>query len=214
VPKVADGGWFPLVLAVVVFTLLTTWQKGRGLVTASREHEEGRLTDFVEEIRAMKPPIFRAPGTAICLTAGKGATPLALRENVDHNHVLHESVVVVSVETLRVPHVHRSERVEIDDLGYDDDGILHVTIRYGFQDRHDVPEALLQAAGEGMEVEIDVAGATYFISQATIVRGPHPHMSRGRKTLFLALSRTSTSPVEYFHLPEHRIVTMGSYVEL
>jgi KUP system potassium uptake protein len=213
-PKVVDGGWFPLLLALVVFTLLTTWQRGRELVTARRAEAEGRLRDFVEEIRAMDPPVYRAPGTAVCLTAGKETTPLALRENVDHNHVVHESVVIVSVTTRSVPHVDRSERVVVDDLGYEDDGILHLTLQYGFQDDQDVPQALRQAAAQGLEVDIDLENATYFVSEITIVRGDAPGMRPWRKKLFLALSRTSTSPVEFFRLPEHRIVTMGSYIEL
>ena len=213
-PKVAEGGWFPLLLALALFTLLTTWQRGRELVTARRTEAEGQLHDFVEEIRAMDPPVFRAPGTAVCLTAGKQTTPLALRENVDHNHVLHQCVVIVSVETRRVPHVDRSERVVVDDLGYEDEGILHLTFHYGFQDDHDVPAALRQACALGLEVDVDVEKATYFISQVTIVRGTAPGMRTWRKKLFLALSRTSTSPVEFFRLPERRIVTMGSYIEL
>jgi KUP system potassium uptake protein len=212
-PKVVHGGWFPLALALVVFTLLTTWQRGRTLVTAKRAETEGLLSDFVEEVRAMDPPVFRAPGTAICLTAARGMMPLALRENVDHNYVVHEAVVVVSVQTRRVPHVHRSDRVVIDDLGYRDDGIMHVSASYGFQDDHNVPDALRQAAEQGLEVEIDVDNATYFVSQITIVRGDAPGMSAWRKKLFLALANTSTSPVEIFCLPEHRIVTIGSYVE-
>ena len=162
----------------------------------------------------MDPPVFRAPGTAVCLTAAKEVTPLALRENVDHNHVVHESTVIVSVETLRVPHVDRSERVVIDALGYEDDGILHVSVRYGFQDDHNVPAALRQAVAQGVEVDVDIDNATYFVSQITIVRGEGSAMHPVRKKLFLALLRTSTSPVEYFGLPEHRIVTMGSYIEL
>lgn len=162
----------------------------------------------------MDPPIFRAPGTAICLTPGKQTTPLALRENVDHNHMLHESVVIVSVETGKVPHVDRSERVVVDELGYEDDGILHVTVRYGFQDRYDVPAALRQAASHGLEAEIDIENATYFISQITIVRSDAPGMSVWRKRVFMAMSRSSTSPVEFFGLPERRIVTLGSYIEL
>ncbi|MEK6230131.1 MAG: potassium transporter Kup, partial [Actinomycetota bacterium] len=213
-PKVVDGGWFPLLLALTVFTLLTTWQRGRELVTVRRAEAEGLLRDFVEEIRAMDPPVFRAPGTAVCLTAGKETTPLALRENVDHNHVLHECVVIVSVETRRVPHVDRSERVVVDELGYEDDGILHLTVRYGFQDDQNVPAALRQAAAKGLEGDVDIENATYFVSQMTIVRGDAPGMHAWRKKLFLALSRTSTSPVEFFGLPEHRIVTMGSYIEL
>lgn len=213
-PKVVDGGWFPLVLGLVVFTLLITWRRGRELVTDRRADAEGRLRDFVEEMHAMEPPVFRAPGTAVFLTAGKETTPLALRENVDHNHVLHECVVIVSVETRRVPHVGRSERVVVDELGYEDDGILHVTISYGFQDEQNVPRALRQAAHRELEVALDIDNATYFISQITLVRGDGPGMSKWRKKLFLGLSRTSTSPVEFFCLPEHRIVTMGSYIEL
>ena len=213
-PKVVDGGWFPLLLALVVFTLLTTWQRGRELVTAKRAESEGRLVDFVEEVRRMKPPLYRAPGSAICLTAAKETTPLALRENVDHNHVLHESTVVVSVQTMRVPHVERSERVVVDALGYEDDGIMHVTVRYGFQDDHDVVAAMRQAIAQGLECAVDVGNATFLVSQITIVRGNAPGMRPWRKKLFLLLLATSTSPVEYFKLPEHRIVTMGSYVEL
>jgi KUP system potassium uptake protein len=213
-PKVVHGGWFPLLLALVVFTLLTTWQRGRELVTAKRAQAEGLLSDFVEEVRAIEPPVFRAPGTAVCLTAGKRTTPLALRENVDYNHVLHECVVIVWVQTSRVPHVDRSERVVVDELGYEDDGILHLTVRYGFQDDRDVPQALRQAAAEELEVGIDVENAIYFVSKITIVCGDEPSMPMWRKKLFLALSRTSASPVELFGLPEHRIVTMGSYIEL
>jgi KUP system potassium uptake protein len=212
-PKVVHGGWFPLVIALLIFTLLTTWQRGRTLVTAKRAETDGLLRDFVDEIRELDPPVFRAPGTAVCLTAAVGAMPLALRENVDHNHVLHEAVVVVSVETTRVPYVDRSERVVIDDLGYRDDGIMHITARFGFQDEHDVPAALRQAAEQGLEVDIDVDGATYFVSRITIVRGDTPGMHAWRKKLFVALANTTTNPVEIFCLPEHRIVTIGSYVE-
>ena len=213
-PKVAAGGWFPLLLALALFTLLTTWQRGRKLVTARRTEAEGPLADFVEEIRTMDPSPYRAPGTAVCLTAGKQTTPLALRENVEHNHVLHRSVVIVSVDTARVPHVDRSERVVVDELGYEDDGILHMTFRYGFQDQHNVPDALRQATTQGLETEIDVENATYFLSQITIVRGNAPGMRRWRKKLFLAMSRTSTSPADYYCLPVNRIVTVGSLIEL
>ncbi|HEY1540145.1 MAG TPA: potassium transporter Kup [Solirubrobacteraceae bacterium] len=214
VPKVVHGGWFPLALALVVFTLLTTWQRGRRIVNARRAEAEGQLRDFVEEVRAMDPPIYRAPGTAVFMTAGKETTPLALRENVDHNHVVHESVVIVSVQTERIPHVHPDRRVKIDELGYADDGIVHVAISFGFQDDQDVPAALAQASGHTLESQLDVAHATYFVSHMTLVRGDGPGLARWRKKLFIALSRTSTSPVEFFGLPEHRIVTMGSYIEL
>jgi KUP system potassium uptake protein len=213
-PKVADGGWFPLLLALTVYTLLITWRRGRELVTARRAEAEGRLRDFVEEVHAMEPPVFRCPGTAVFLTAGNGRTPLALRENVEHNHVMHDCVVVVSVETRGVPHVARAERVDIGELGHQEHGILSVSVRYGFQDSKDVPGALRQVASNDPPIDLDVDDATYFVSQITLVRGEEQTMSRWRKKLFLGLSRTSTSPVEFFGLPEGRIVTMGSYIEI
>jgi KUP system potassium uptake protein len=213
-PKVVDGGWFPLLLAMIVFTMLITWQRGRALVTEKRTAAEGQLREFVDEIRELDPPVYRAPGTAVFMTAGKETTPLALRENIDHNHVVHESVVIVTVHTRRIPHVHRSERVVVDELGYEDDGIVHLTVSYGFQDTHNVPAALLQASFVGLETEIDVANATYFVSQMTIIRSDDPGLASWRKRLFIAMSAASTSPVEFFGLPERRIVTMGSYIEL
>jgi KUP system potassium uptake protein len=212
-PKVIHGGWFPLALALVMFTLLTTWQRGQGLVTAKRAETDGSLEDFVEHIRTMDPPVYRAPGTAICLTSGKGNMPLALRENVEHNNVVHEAVVVVSVETLKVAHLNPDEQVVVDDLGYRDDGIMHVSLRCGFQDNHNVPEALRRAVELGLESEIDIDNGTYFVSRITIVRGDAPGMSTWRKKLFLAMANTATNPVEIFGLPEHRIVTIGSYVD-
>ena len=212
-PKVIHGGWFPLALALVMFTLLTTWQRGQALVTAKRAETDGLLEDFVERIRTMDPPVYRAPGTAVCLTSGKGTMPLALRENFEHNNVVHEAVVVVSVETLKVAHVHPDEQVAVDDLGYHDDGIMHVSVQCGFQDEHNVPDALRRAVAIGLECEIDIDNATYFVSRITIVCGDAPGMSTWRKKLFLAMANTATNPVEIFGLPEHRIVTVGSYID-
>ena len=128
--------------------------------------------------------------------------------------MLHDSVVIVSVETATVPHVGRSEQITVDGLGYEDDGIVYLTVRYGFQDDQNVPAALRQAAAEGLPVEIDVETATYFVSEITIVPGDDPGMRAWRKRLFILLSRTSKSPVDFFGLPQRRIVTMGSYIEL
>ncbi|HEY0934114.1 MAG TPA: KUP/HAK/KT family potassium transporter, partial [Trebonia sp.] len=212
--KVVSGGWFPLATGLIIFTLLSTWQRGRVLVTARRSEAEGHLRDFIEEVQRMDPPLQRVPGTAVFLSAGKATTPLALRANVDYNHVLHESVVIVLVETETVPHVDRAERVAVDDLGYADDGIFYLTMRYGFQDDHNVPAALREAAAQDLPVKIDAEKATYFVSEITIVLGDDPGMRRWRKRLFLLLSRTSKSPVHFFGLPERRIVTMGYHIEL
>ena len=210
--KVASGGWFPLTVGLVIFTVLTTWQRGRGLVTAKRSEAEGLLSNF-DEIATMNPPPYRAPGTAVCLSADKQTTPLALRDNLHYNHVLHEHVVIVSVETGPVPHVNPSDQVVVDDLEYTDD-VFYLTIQYGFQDKQDVPAALRNAAEQGMLGDLDIENAIYLVSEITLVSGDDPGLRPWRKRLFLLLARTSRSPVDSYHLPKHRIVTMGAYIEL
>jgi KUP system potassium uptake protein len=212
-PKVLHGGWFPLLIAAAIFIVLTTWQRGREIVTRNRQEQEGPLRDFVEEVRGLDPPVYRAPHTAIFLNAAIETTPLALRANVEHNHTLHDSVVIVSVQTLRVPHVAEDDRVSIDDLGYGDDGITHVTARYGFQDRIDVPRTL-QRAADRLERDADVEAATFFLSRITIVPTDAPGMAMWRKKLFMGVARNSSNPVAYFGLPDDRTVVMGSHVEL
>jgi KUP system potassium uptake protein len=212
--KVLHGGWFPLSIAAVVFIVLTTWQKGREIVTANRTTEEGPLRDFVDHVHELDPPLYRCDGTAVFLNANKQTTPLALRANVEHNHTLHHCVIIVSIETMKVPHVPESERLEIDDLGYADDGITHVVGRFGFQDPTDVPALLRQAAGHGLEGRVDLRNPSYFLSRISIVKTDAPSMSPWRKRLFLTISRNAANPVEYFKLPDDRTVVMGSHIEL
>ncbi|HEY4094313.1 MAG TPA: potassium transporter Kup [Baekduia sp.] len=214
-PKVLHGGWFPLLIAALVFLVLTTWQRGRRIVTANRTKQEGPLRDFVEKVRDHQPPVYRAPRTAIFLNASAKTTPLALRANLEHNNTVHEVVIIVSVVTERVPHVAENSRVTIDDLGYADDGITHVTARFGFLDDVDVPRTLRRAHKrlEGEEL-IDLRRASYFLSRITIVPTDAPGMARWRKRLFLGIARNTSNPVAYFGLPDDRTVVLGSHVEL
>ena len=214
-PKIPDGGWFPLVIAAAILVLLLTWQRGRGIVTERRTEEEGPLRAFVEEVHAKEPGVYRAPGTAVFLNPGKETTPLALRANVEHNNTLHEHVLILSVEPQRIPHVPESERLSVDDLGYHDDGITHLTARFGFQDSIDIPHTLrLAAASEQLERSVDVDGASYFLSRMTIVPTRDPTMPRWRKAIFVTLARNAASPVAYFGLPDDRTVVMGSNIEI
>jgi KUP system potassium uptake protein len=210
--KIKHGGWFPLTIAAAVFVVLSTWQKGRELITRNRMEQEGPLRPFVEELRVMKPPVYRAPGTAVFLTANKENTPLAMRANVDYNNTLHRNVVILSLETLKVPRLPEAERVAIDDLGYKDDGISHVVARLGFQDKIDVPRLFALAVEQGLEGDCDVATASYFVSRMTIVPSDVPTMRRWRKRLFLALARNAANPVTYYKLPVERTIVMGSNV--
>jgi KUP system potassium uptake protein len=212
-PKVVHGGWFPLVIGAVVFVVLTTWQRGRELVTAHRTEEEGPLQKFVDDLHEYEPPLHRTPTTGVFLNAAKATTPLALRAIVEHNRTLHENVVILSIETLKVPHVAEEERLEIDDLGYSDDGITHVTARFGFQDDPNVPDTLRRIDKAQTECDIDVDTCSYFLSQISLVRTDKPGMARWRKHLFMDVARLSASPVEYFGLPIDRTLTVGQYID-
>ncbi|MGZ6259075.1 MAG: potassium transporter Kup [Candidatus Limnocylindrales bacterium] len=211
--KVLHGGWFPLSIALVVFVVLTTWQRGREIVTRNRTEEEGPLRTFVDELRTTDPPVHRPPRTGVFLNANLETTPLALRANLEHNLVVHACVVIISVETLRVPHVPESERVSVDDLGYRDDGITHLTARFGFQDTIDVP-ATLRMAADQVEGEIDVDHASYFLSRITILPTRAPGMAMWRKKLFVLIARNAANPVAYFGLPDDRTIVMASHIEL
>jgi KUP system potassium uptake protein len=212
--KVVKGGWLPLVVAAVVFVVLTTWRTGSRIVTARRAEEEGPLQDFVHWLHEQGPAVHRVQGTAVFLNPSIETTPLALRANVEHNHVLHHSVVIVSVETATIPHVPPAEKVRLDDLGYADDGITHVTVRSGFQDHTHIPRALALAEARGLERDLDLAEATYFLSHVRVVPGSAPGLRWWRKRLFVALSRNAASPVQYFGMPDERTIFIGSQIEL
>jgi KUP system potassium uptake protein len=210
--KIHHGGWLPLVIAAAVFTLMTTWHRGREIVSANRLQEEGPLRAFVVELHEMDPPPPRVPGTAVFPNQSKQTTPLAMRANVEHNHVLHQRVVIISVESANVPHVRRRERVVVDDLGYTDDDITHVTARFGFQDSPNIPDALRLAQAKGLECDLDLERPSYFLSEITIQVTDAPGMQHWRKKLFAATAKHAASPVGYFGLPDDRTISMGSYI--
>ncbi|MEV4423435.1 potassium transporter Kup [Patulibacter sp. NPDC049589] len=212
--KILHGGWFPLLIGAIVFVLLTTWDRGRGEVTAARVQAEGPLQEFVDRMHALVPPVKRLPGVGIYLNPSRDTTPLALRVAVDRIHAIHEEVVIVTVQTLTVPHVPGADRIVFDHLGYDHDGYSHVTLRFGYLDRPDVPEALALARRTpgGLEVDFNPYHATWFLSQITIVPDRSPGMARWRKALFVAMARNAASPADYFRLPTERVVTMGSRI--
>src|SRR3954471_11611759 len=210
--KVLHGGWFPLTIALAVYVVLTTWQRGREIVTRNRIEEEGPLRAFVEELRDLDPS--RAPGTGVFLNANPETTPLAMRAAVEHLNALPESVVIVSLQVTNQPHVPIEERLEIDDLGYRDDGILHITARHGFQDETHVPKIIQAAARRPIECDIQLDRLSYFVSRITIVASDSPEMARWRKKLFLGIARNAGNPVDYFALPEEQTVVFGSLIPL
>ena len=212
--KVVHGAWFPLLIGITAFTIFTTWQRGRDLVTKERIQVEGPLPAFIEQLHNMNPPLQRVPGTAVFLNRGKTTAPLALRANVEHNEILHEEVVILSVETMPVPHVPAAERLQMDDLGYKDDGILYVSARYGYMDKTDIPSLMPAIHNLDPETPVPHGRFSYFVSRIEIVPGNAPGMSRWRKHLFVATSRITADAAEYFRLPRERTVIMGSRIEL
>jgi KUP system potassium uptake protein len=212
--KLTHGAWFPLLIGIIAFTILTTWQRGRELVTRERVREEGPLPEFIAQLHAMKPPLHRVPGTAIFLNRGKATAPLALRANVEHNEILHEEVLILSIETMPAPHITDAERLRVDDLGYKAERIIHVTARFGYMDQTNVPDLLPLIRGAAIESSLDEDRLSYFVSRIELVQGHAPGMSRWRKRLFIATSRITADAAEYFRLPRERTVIMGSRIEL
>jgi KUP system potassium uptake protein len=212
--KLAHGAWLPLLIGIVVFTIMTTWQKGRGLVTQLRRRDEGPLQAFIDKLQAMRPPLARVPGTAVFLNRSKETAPLAMRANVEHNHVLHEYVLILSIVTVPAHHVQAAERLTVDHLGHRDDRVTYVTARYGYMDQMNVPALLPLIRKADVESPLGETDVSYFLSTIDIRPGTTPGMSRWRKRLFIATAQITADAAEYFRLPRERTVIMGSRIEL
>jgi KUP system potassium uptake protein len=212
--KIVHGAWLPLLIGVVAFTVMTTWEKGRGIVTRAREKAEGPLREFVDELPHYEPPLVRMEGTAVFLNRGKQTAPLAMRANVEHNRVLHEHVVVMSIDTVPVPRLSDDERTTIDELGYRKDGIIYVSACYGYMERPNIPHALTLLDPEHTEGPIDVDAASYFLSKLELTAGDEPTMAPWRKRLFIATSYITADAAAYFKLPLDRTVIIGSRIEV
>jgi KUP system potassium uptake protein len=213
--KIIHGGWVPLLIALAIITLMTTWRRGRQLVQEERREREGSLGDFVDLVNAEKIP--RVDGIAIFPHPNKETTPLALRANLEHNHVVHRQVIIVSILTANVPHVPFAKAFTTDDLGYVNDGIQHITVKFGFSDDQDLPRALRAASRKGLlDVDEDeLADASYFISRGGIREVPGSKgMATWRKKLFVAIAHNAADPASRFMLPPERTVTMGSDVQI
>ncbi|MEU8264260.1 potassium transporter Kup [Micromonospora sp. NPDC048999] len=208
--KVSHGGWLTLFIAIVVFTSLVTWRRGAELVTPRRTEREGPLADFIDTLHAADIP--RVPGTAVFPHPNKDTTPLALRANVAHNHVRHERIVLITGRTANVPHIPWDQRLTIDDLGDPNDGIIHITAVFGFQDPTDFPEVLRHAATHPLASGINLDDVSYFVSRITLRCTAHPGMAIWRKRLFIGLAHNAASHVEFLHLPEERTIVLSAEV--
>ena len=213
--KVDHGAWLSLAVGLIIASVMMTWRKGRDIVTRNRTEQEGSLEEFLDGLCDAKPPIVRLPGTAIFLNPGKVTTPLALRAQVEHNHAFHDKVVIVSMDQVSIPRVERADRFVSERMGKGMFKIVHLTIRVGYRDKWNVPDALALARKQGLlDRNLDLEHASYFVSRMTIVPTDVPGMSRWRKQLFVGMARNANSPIDHFGLPSARTVMTGSQVAM
>ncbi|MGO9976520.1 MAG: potassium transporter Kup [Solirubrobacteraceae bacterium] len=213
--KLFHGAWLPLAAGVAVSIVMMTWRRGSDIVTANRVEREGSLVEFLEKLCNGKGAVKRVPGTAVYLNSGRETTPLAMRAEVEHNHTLHEKLIIASIEMASVPHVMRADRFVVDRLGKGLFQVVHLHIRTGYQDDQNVPQALILARKMGLlERNLDLEHASYFLSQITIKPTDAPGMPTWRKKLFLTMARNAASPIEHFGLPVERTVSMGSQISV
>ncbi len=206
--KILEGGWFPLAAGAVIFTVMTTWRQGRAILFRRQREAAIPLQPFLASLFSAPPQ--RVPGTAVFLTAQPEATPHALMHNLNHNKVLHERVIFLTVEIHDVPWVPFEDRVEMKRLGH---GCFLLTVRYGFMNRPDVPNALAIAAAQGLEIEM--METSFFLSRETVVPvSTTEGMALWRERLFAAMARNAGNAADYFNIPANRVIELGTRIEI
>jgi KUP system potassium uptake protein len=204
--KVPDGGWFPLLVGAVAFTLLTTWARGRRLMRDRMAESALPLAVFV---KSAKNSATRVPGTAIFMASADSGVPSALLHNMKHNKVLHERVVVLTVQIDDTPYCDPDARVELKDLG---DGFYRLRLHYGFMEETDIPAALKKVDMCGGP--FDMMQTSFFLSRQTLLASKTPGMAIWREKLFSWMLRNAATPMEFFRLPTNRVVELGSQVQI
>jgi KUP system potassium uptake protein len=204
--KIPDGGWFPLLVGAVAFTLLTTWAKGRSLMIARMDEASLPMEIF---IKSAASSATRVPGTAVFMTSSASGVPHALLHNLKHNKVLHERVFLLTVRIEDVPYVAHGSRSEIMDYG---SGFYRVLIRYGFMEEVNVPAELGKLEGCGPACKM--MDTSFFLARQTLIASARPGMALWREKLFAWMLRNAESAMEFFKLPTNRVVELGSQVEI
>ncbi len=204
--KVPDGGWVPLLMGLAIFTMLTTWSRGRALMRATMAEGSIPIEIFA---KSAHNSAARVPGTAIFMASSSNGVPSALLHNIKHNKVLHERVVILTVAIQDEPTVDPTKRVEMKDLGQ---GFYRMILRYGFLEETDVPAALKQANMCGGAFEM--MQTSFFLSRQTLIPAKRPGMALWREKLFAWMLRNAATAMEFFKLPSNRVVELGSQVEI
>ncbi|HVB39221.1 MAG TPA: potassium transporter Kup [Vicinamibacterales bacterium] len=205
--KIAHGGWFPLVVAALLYTVMSTWEHGRRLLRDRQRRINMPFDEFAAGIRA-HPPV-RVPGTAVFMTGSPDGVPMALQHNLRHNKVLHERVLLLTVLTEDIPRVPRDERVEVQPL---EAGFYRVTAHYGFMQDPNAVEVLTRAKAKGLDV--DMSDITFFLGRETLLPSAKPEMARWRYRLFAFMSRNARHATNFFRIPTERVVELGMQIDL
>ncbi len=205
--KIHEGGWFPLLLGISIFLLMTTWKKGRKLLYSRLSAEAMSVSTFVENMN--QSSVASIPGTAIFMTPNADMTPHALLHSLKHYKTLHERVVILTVETLDIPHVETTQRVVVEKL---DDRFYPVKVKFGFMDQPDLPKALELCAAQNLS--LDLMDTSFFLGRETLIPKIGSEMAFWREKLFVAMFRNAGSAATYFRLPPNRVVELGSQVVL
>ena len=204
--KIPDGGWFPLLVAAIAFTLLTTWAAGRKLMR-ERLAEGSMAIDLF--VKTAAPKLERVAGTAVFLSAAPDGIPSALLHNVKHNKVLHQRVIILTIVTEQVPHIVGAERIRVVAVGA---GLYRIFFHVGFMDDINIPEMLAQVDACG--TPFSMMDTSFFLSRQTLIATDHPGLALWREQLFAWMMRNATSAMEYFKLPTNRVVELGSQIEI
>ncbi|MYN05766.1 potassium transporter Kup [Pseudoduganella aquatica] len=205
--KLLHGGWFPLLLGSVLFTVMLTWRDGRDLVFKNLEKHAIPLEAFLSSL-FMAPPA-RVYGTAIFLRGESDGVPHALLHNLSHNKVLHERVVFITVHIVEEPWVAPEEQVKIVDLGHQ---CYQVNVHYGFKDEPDIPNVLALCGKHGLEFEM--METSFFIARQTVISTPGAGMASWRESLFVTMSRNARAAADYYQIPPNRVIELGTQVEI
>jgi KUP system potassium uptake protein len=199
--KIPEGGWFPLAMGLVSFSVLTTWRRGRKLVSEEMAKQSIPMGDFLQSI----DDVHRINGTAVFMTSSKEGVPAALLHNLKHNQVLHERVVLVTIQTAGTPYVNDFDRIFLHNMGK---GFKRLVIRYGFMESPDVPGALEQCKRFGER--FDIMETTFYLSRETIVPSLTRKIAPLRARLFALMSKNATSASDFFKIPTNRVVELGT----
>jgi len=207
--KIHEGGWLPLLVGTVVFTLMMTWRRGRRLLAEMQQRDRQPLKEFMVQLEEFPPA--RVPGTAIFMTMSPGVVPAALLHNLKHNKVLHEHVLFLTIHVADVPYAAQDERFEVHQIS---PSCWQLEVRYGFKEDPDVPDVLRQVAEAYPEIDLEPMRTSFYLSRQTVVAARKPAMQRWRRAIFSFMARNSTRSTKFFKIPPNRVVEMGMQVEL